>query len=450
MLIQSCVLIAMMLGVDLVIRTRVRAVVRYWLWMLVMVKLVLPTSLTLPMSVGYWVGLDRSAVSIPMQEMPRTMSPLAQSTPTPEISIDRPTSIEPPVISAITQELKTPPTVQIHQPPPAIDWRALIFLGWLAIAAAMALLVIQRYGFVKGLIRQSRDAEGKTAAIFDECVTQMNLLKKPILKISPSMVSPAACGLLHPVVILPELMITNLNEKEMRAVLLHELTHIGRGDLWINCIQTFLQMVYFYNPLLWPANSVIRRLREQAVDETVLVTLREEAEDYPRTLVNVAKLAMARPALSLRLVGVVESKSALADRIKHMLSRPFPKSSKLGGLALTGIFILAALLLPMAKGERKKQINTSGNNILALQWIGIIDSRVDHKIRSISKPVQTKSKGYDAFICKGDEFLKAVRGETQNGIIYLKKDMRWFDPSPDRVVHGQLLKFMNENRHRRI
>ena len=61
----------------------------------------------------------------------------------------------------------------------------------------------------------------------------------------------------------------------------------------------------------------------------------ETAPQYPDTLVNVAKLAFARrPALSLRLIGVVESKSALTGRIKHILNRPLPKTARLGLLGL--------------------------------------------------------------------------------------------------------------------
>ena len=78
-----------------------------------------------------------------------------------------------------------------------------------------------------------------------------------------------------------------------------------------------------------------------------------EAPQYPETLVNVAKLAFARrPALSLRLIGVVESKSALTGRIKHILNRPLPKTARLGVAGLASVFLSAVLLLPMAQAKR--------------------------------------------------------------------------------------------------
>ncbi|MBN1419652.1 MAG: hypothetical protein JXP34_12815, partial [Planctomycetes bacterium] len=128
--------------------------------------------------------------------------------------------------------------------------------------------------------------------------------------------------------------------------------HIKRRDLWANLAQTILQIAYFYNPLLWIANAAIRCAREQAVDEMVLVGLGGEAADYPQTLVDVARLSLARPALTLRLIGVAESPKALAARIRHMIEHPAPRSARLGIAGAFVLLIAAAVLLPMAKANR--------------------------------------------------------------------------------------------------
>ena len=64
MLIQSSVLIAALLFIDFLIRRRVRAVVRYCIWMLVLVKLVLPVSMKSPTSVAYWVADEWAAAPL--------------------------------------------------------------------------------------------------------------------------------------------------------------------------------------------------------------------------------------------------------------------------------------------------------------------------------------------------------------------------------------------------
>ncbi len=361
MLVQSGVLIAVLFTLDLILRKRVRAVFRYYLWILVLVKLMLPTTLTFPTGVGYWVGdkIAAKPVTVMMAGQIEEKNLMGQG-PSYVSLENQPASeaprkaIQPVPIPAVTVVKSTP-----------VTWATVLFLGWALAIIVMVLLMVQRYFFVRGLIAQAGPAEDKLTALFQDCGRQMEMAKLPVIKISPAMVSPAACGLVNPVILMPEFLPSKLTDQEMRGVLIHELAHIRRGDLWVNLFQTILQIAYFYNPLLWLANAMIRRVREQAVDEITLVgilDLKKEKTDignvYAQTLVNVAKVATLRPALSLRMIGVVESKSALAGRIKHILTRPIPKTAKLGFLGLAGIFFFGALLLPMAceKGKKKSPL----------------------------------------------------------------------------------------------
>ena len=50
MLVQVTILVLVLFALELLLRNRVRAVVRYWLWLLVLVKLVLPVGLHTPAS----------------------------------------------------------------------------------------------------------------------------------------------------------------------------------------------------------------------------------------------------------------------------------------------------------------------------------------------------------------------------------------------------------------
>jgi len=63
MLWQSGVLIAVVFALDLALRKRVRATTRYALWLLVLAKLVVPTSLSLPTGVAYWLPAPQPVVA---------------------------------------------------------------------------------------------------------------------------------------------------------------------------------------------------------------------------------------------------------------------------------------------------------------------------------------------------------------------------------------------------
>ncbi|MBN2456454.1 MAG: M48 family metalloprotease [Sedimentisphaerales bacterium] len=361
MLIQSSVLIVILLLLDMVLRKKVRAVFRYWIWMLLLVKLILPASLSSPVSLGNWLGgrlAQVELVSPAIEANAGQTEPILSSAPNVSAAFDRPAEGLSDGQNLLPTKVATADEVQPASvaDPIAVSlvrWQGIVFLAWLAVVTALVLLLLQRAIFVRGLIRQPRPANHFINGVFRYCCDRMRASPRLSLKISANATSPAVCGLFRPVILIPSDLGPGLGANGLRAVLLHELAHIKRGDLWVNLAQSILQIVYFYNPLLWLANAVIRRIREQAVDEAVQVAMGEKAQSYPETLVNVAKLAFGRPTLSLRLIGVVESKSALAGRIRHMLNRPIPKTAKLGLIGLLAIIITAAILLPMAKVENQ-------------------------------------------------------------------------------------------------
>ncbi|NQT01224.1 MAG: M48 family metalloprotease, partial [Planctomycetes bacterium] len=354
MFVQSVVLIFILLLADFALRKKVRAVFRYWIWLLVLLKLVLPTSLSSPLSLGYFFGdrltyVDRAET--PPVPQANVVEPSPVSVPPfidlSNIEADRFTPAAPPIIPvtdpAVTK-LAAPPVILVTP----LSWQGAVFLTWLTVVMAMLLLLLQRAIFVRGLVAQAKEANGFMADTLESCRVSMSVKRKLSFKISANATSPAVCGLFSPAILVPQNLASSLTAGQLKAVLLHELAHIRRGDLFVNLAQTILQIIYFYNPLLWLANCIIRRIREQAVDEMVLVAMGEKAPQYPQTLVSVAKLAFHRPVLSLRLIGVVESKSALSTRIKHILNRPMPKKAKLGIIGLLVVIIIGAILLPMA------------------------------------------------------------------------------------------------------
>jgi hypothetical protein len=91
MLVQSSLLIVALFLLDLVLRKKVRAVVRYPLWMLLLVKLVLPPSFAAPTGLGYWLPERKMVKPSPVTTTPvvvhyseaRYVEPPALQTPSP-------------------------------------------------------------------------------------------------------------------------------------------------------------------------------------------------------------------------------------------------------------------------------------------------------------------------------------------------------------------------------
>ncbi len=382
MFVQASILILILLAADFLLRKRVRAVFRYCIWLLVLVKLIIPTSISSPVSIGNLFDDKLSEIKINQTETPSQIEQAGTVVKVPRLAITEPKpelykEIDPAGTHLRSLEWQKEQAKVIETSAAEVDeqlkpvaasvsitWQGTAFIAWAVVSLIFILLLIQRAMFVKGLVAQADEITGGLNGLVQSCGKLVGMKGKVKLKTSANATSPAVCGLLRPVILLPQNLAPNLTKERLKAVLVHELIHIKRGDLWINLFQALLQIAYFYNPFVWLANAIIRRAREQAVDETVQVALGKSAESYPQILVNVAKLAFERPALSLRLIGVVENKSALKNRITRMLSRPIPKSAKLGLAGLMAIIIIGVLLLPMAKANvPKSNIDYSSVNV---------------------------------------------------------------------------------------
>jgi beta-lactamase regulating signal transducer with metallopeptidase domain len=389
--IQASLLIVLLLFLDFVLRKRVRAVFRYCLWMLLFVKLVLPASFTLPTGIGYWLGdyFPSEASIAKLVPQPKAAVPMIIDMPQGHVFAETP-----------NMSKTVPAGVELE----SMNWQGLAFSGWLVGMLVLSVLVMRRYCYVRRLIADSRPANERSVEMLDECRRRMGIRQSVELRLSGNKLSPVVCGLFKPVILVPAALLKRLSREKLRAVLIHELAHIKRCDAWVHLLQTVLQIVYFYNPLVWIANSMVRKIREQAVDEMVLVTLSPETKNYSNMLIDISEMAFWRPNFSLSIIGVAESKKALERRINHMLTRPVPKSSKLGCLGLVAIVFIGAILLPMGKNSKAEAAITQENPQAHSKTNVIIPGmRVGDYTFNMSKDDLLKSLGEPKAIFLGDK-----------------------------------------------
>lgn len=329
MLWQSSLLIALVLLVDLALRRKVRPAVLHGLWLLVLVKLLLPPNLSFPTGAAWW--LRPRATAPESRYIVRYGPDLTPATPD-EVAA----GAQAPARTAFSSSAWV-----------LTCWAAvsLGFLGWMLVRWRQMARQVQAAApapdLLNGLLEDTRLATG--------------LRRRVRLRLIDGPVSPAVCGLVHPTILLPRRVAEELPVPQLRVVLLHELLHIRRGDVWIGCLQALLLAAYWWHPLVWVANARLRRTREEAVDDAVMRASGTGREDYPSALLQVARFIAQRPALSLGLVGILESRSALRQRIQRLLDSRVPDRP---GLTLTSILTLVAfgaLALPMGQAPGPQQ-----------------------------------------------------------------------------------------------
>jgi beta-lactamase regulating signal transducer with metallopeptidase domain/type II secretory pathway component GspD/PulD (secretin) len=351
MLWQSSVLMVVLFAADFALRRHVRAAVRYALWLVLLVKLVLPPSLALPTGIAWWLSPSVTTPTRP-QTTKFVVNYGADTTP----------SLPSQPIPAFTP-----------QPRPPMSAAAWTILAWSTISVGLLVWLAARWRQVVCDMRRAAPVPAWLNELFDEAKDSSGLRHTVRLRLTDQAMSPAVCGLFRPMILLPQSLVQKLPPAQLRAVLLHELTHLRRGDVWMNCAQALVQIVYWWHPLLWFANARIRRVREEAVDDAVMLALRADAETYAPTLLEVAKLAFYRPLASLGLVGILESRSALRQRIERLINFRAPRKAGLTFVSLCGICIFSAAALPMGEAP---PVSSDASKIASLAYTGTTNKPV--------------------------------------------------------------------------
>lgn len=326
-LLQSSVVIVVLWALDLLLRRRARAVIRYGLSLLILLKLILPPSLAFPTGIGYWLAGPRAA----------------------RVPVNLPSTTKVAYADALAQSAA--PTLSVSGGQATLRTEGSVFLAMALGSAGLFAVFFTRARAASRLLVEAESASDRWHELLRECRDQISMKATVEVKITDRLMSPAVCGLWRPVILISRKLAEQLSEKQLRAVILHELMHLKRGDMWVNYFQTLLQIIYWWHPLLWLGNGHIRRVREQAVDEQVMAALEEEQAIYPDTLLAVARYCLVRPVVSLGLTGMVESRNALRLRIERLVHLPAPRHTKLGIAGLASIATLGAVLLPMAEGQ---------------------------------------------------------------------------------------------------
>lgn len=166
---------------------------------------------------------------------------------------------------------------------------------------------------------------------------RLNIKQKITLLESKLVPVPVVLGWLRPVILLPTSAITGLAPKQLEMLLAHELAHVMRRDYLVNILQSVLESLLFYHPVVWWVSGQIRREREYCCDD-IAVSLTGDSRSYAQTLLSLAEMRVSlAPAAS---GGVLFTR---VSRLLQPLETDMRPSYFFAGLSSLGV--LVALLL---------------------------------------------------------------------------------------------------------
>ncbi|RBP39140.1 beta-lactamase regulating signal transducer with metallopeptidase domain [Roseimicrobium gellanilyticum] len=175
-----------------------------------------------------------------------------------------------------------------------------------------------------GLWRRVRREQGAVSERlreeFRDCVLKAGLRRVPRLLVTGAVDNPAVAGLWRPTVLVPPGLLESMDRSSLRHVLLHELGHIRRMDLWLHWASALMVVLHWFNPLVWLAARKFRVDREAACDAAVIHAIDGQAHAYGETLLALGSRAV--PSFAPRLMaGMLGGADMVKQRIVDITRR---------------------------------------------------------------------------------------------------------------------------------
>lgn len=341
------IMILLIFFICLLLHKKVSSQWQYYIWIIVMIRLLLPVTpeINLPS------GSDRQTHDSP--QMSQSNSNQTNAFIASSISKDAA-----PAPATQSQNVETTPAKDTEKQNKSLSiisknsilitiWeiRSYLCIVWLM---AVLLLLLRKITIYQSFVRYARAGSTPIDNIhqletLSTAQSQLDIHKTVDLRVNPLISSPMLIGFIHPCILLPD---ANLSEKEFYYTILHELTHYRRGDLYYKWLIQITLCIYWFNPLLYLVERNVNHLCELSCDEAVTNRLPscQQRQEYANTLLN-AMAAGGGYREHLASLTLSETKQLLKERLEAIMNKKkYSVTTKILLTELTAAIACASLI----------------------------------------------------------------------------------------------------------
>ena len=162
--------------------------------------------------------------------------------------------------------------------------------------------------------------------------------------------TPMLIGIIRPCIVIPDI---DFNETQIKNVLLHEIVHLKRFDIGVKWLTMVVTSLHWFNPLMYFIKKDINSSCELACDEAVIKNLSTaEKQDYGDTLISV--VAENKFPNRILRVTMIDEKKGLKERLVAIMNHSKKsRSIMILSAILLGLIIIGALYLGAGIGTQK-------------------------------------------------------------------------------------------------
>ena len=148
---------------------------------------------------------------------------------------------------------------------------------------------------------------------------KLNIKTQVKILLCDTVKSPATHGFSKPCILMPTAFAISKDYSQQNMILLHELCHIKRADIFVKYIWMLAKALYWFNPLVWIACKRAGDSIELCCDQKVIMILGcNKRFDYGQALIDIAKKSNTDNWTAVTS-SICEGKSVLKRRILRIV-----------------------------------------------------------------------------------------------------------------------------------
>ena len=334
--VTSGVLILIVLAARCLLKGWLSARLKYALWGVVLLRLLVPFQVELPAPVSDALPVLASNLAPEVGQWEEPSIPVfpERSKPVAEFNLDIETTLKPgdilsysDVVGCLRREGETITWYRYILSPEQI----VLALWLVGTGLAGAVMLAANLRFYGRLRKRRERLEGVDAPI-------------PVYT-AVGLPSPCLAGVLRPAVyVTPG---AAEDETALRHILAHELTHYAHKDHLWSLLRCLALALHWYNPLVWLAVVLSKQDGELACDEGAVARLGEgERIPYGRTLLDMVAARSPRPRDLLSCsTAMTGGKKSIQQRVAALVKKPETVKTALFAViavvALSAVFVFA-------------------------------------------------------------------------------------------------------------
>jgi bla regulator protein BlaR1 len=412
---MGSILVIGILLIKSILRQRLSTKFHYYIWFLLLLRLLIPVSVESPLSILHLIPQSHQSNILDSAEQDLSNSKISNIN-----SINN--------SSDFKLEYSNNSFTSL-----GFNFETFSFVWLIGVSGILLYIIAINILFVVKLRNHSECDRQDIIILLEECKSRLKInLKVPIVYYK-HLKSPMLSGIIHPKILISSEIVDRLSEEELKFVFMHELAHIKRMDLLVNVVCMLIQAVYWFNPMIWYSIYKMKQDCEISCDATVLNTLSlEENRKYGYTIIKIMSVISER----YWIPGTVGFASKYNKRRITMITLFEKASIKWTCVAAISLIILSGGCL---------SLTTSNSNVANASEQYITQISNTEKNESLSGPKQNNDDTnsfiqYINLLGLSKEKLSSTLNENPNtidegGLEFERAGIRvWFDYKENTTV----------------